>query len=523
MTGFGPSTPLSASAAPDPTKHVRFTLGMVLGVDDFDQEFAYLDGRDRWTASELLGAGRVRGLVVDKRSGSAGQPEIVVTAGAALVPTGRVARVPLTQCASLNDWLSANRQAIALRFGAAPASVSAYVVLGHRATQADPVPIPGEPCRTEDAATACSRWQDDFTLELSLDAPLTIEAEARRALIQWLAAIQVIDVGGDTVDAILSRLLDAAGAPTAVAVLPAPTGLRIAADNVAALYRGAFELYTQKLRGMFVRDGDARRALDRWLASIPVVASGGANLATFRSALRAAAQKPPATPFLLPAPSSLTINTADVTAFTGEARTIYRNELRALWMTGGAVTPIASPAEDRLALARVSFPLTIAGDGTWQAPASLASITIEPAGPPSLVELDLVKEAFLAIVAAARRPYVTVAAGTVSVGDPGSPPEPKAYGDLRLEVNGSAGELVLSFPQSAGAPADPPGTQFVLKIVPFASSTVPLPVVAIADHPFSGSPRKARLRVINAAAPGTAPDLKSLKLAIEVSSYLELP
>ena len=26
----------------DPTKHVKYTLGMVLGVDDFDQEFAYL-------------------------------------------------------------------------------------------------------------------------------------------------------------------------------------------------------------------------------------------------------------------------------------------------------------------------------------------------------------------------------------------------------------------------------------------------------------------------------------------------
>ena len=30
----------------DPSQHVNFAKGMVLGVDDFSQEFAYLAGRD---------------------------------------------------------------------------------------------------------------------------------------------------------------------------------------------------------------------------------------------------------------------------------------------------------------------------------------------------------------------------------------------------------------------------------------------------------------------------------------------
>ena len=33
------------AVAPDPSKHVNYTFGMLLGVDDFKQEFAYLAGR----------------------------------------------------------------------------------------------------------------------------------------------------------------------------------------------------------------------------------------------------------------------------------------------------------------------------------------------------------------------------------------------------------------------------------------------------------------------------------------------
>jgi len=36
----------------DPSKHVNYTFGMLLGVDDFKQEFAYLSGRDHgWPAT----------------------------------------------------------------------------------------------------------------------------------------------------------------------------------------------------------------------------------------------------------------------------------------------------------------------------------------------------------------------------------------------------------------------------------------------------------------------------------------
>jgi hypothetical protein len=53
-----------AEQPPDRAKHVNYTLGMVLGVADFNQEFAYLDGRGEWLARDLIGYGTVCGLKV---------------------------------------------------------------------------------------------------------------------------------------------------------------------------------------------------------------------------------------------------------------------------------------------------------------------------------------------------------------------------------------------------------------------------------------------------------------------------
>src|SRR5262245_41979893 len=95
-------------ATPDPRKHVNYTLGMVLGVDDFTQEFAYLPGRDRWLARDRIGYGTVCGLAVTIATDRT-PFEVVVRPGAAVTPPGQLVRVPLAQCARLNDWLQANQ------------------------------------------------------------------------------------------------------------------------------------------------------------------------------------------------------------------------------------------------------------------------------------------------------------------------------------------------------------------------------------------------------------------------------
>src|SRR5436305_10550498 len=104
MSSFATQVAAPGVAPPDPTKHVNYTLGMVLGVDDFTQEFAYLTGRDQWLARELLGYGTVCGLCVSIEIDSNG-PRVVVAPGTAVSPQGQLIRVNPAQCAYLNRWL----------------------------------------------------------------------------------------------------------------------------------------------------------------------------------------------------------------------------------------------------------------------------------------------------------------------------------------------------------------------------------------------------------------------------------
>src|SRR5262249_50684123 len=89
---------------PDPAKHVSFNQGMVLGVDDFNQEFAYLSGRDQSLARDTIGYGTVCGLqvVLD----SADFTKVSVSPGIAMNPRGQVIRVNVRQCAQLDTWLA---------------------------------------------------------------------------------------------------------------------------------------------------------------------------------------------------------------------------------------------------------------------------------------------------------------------------------------------------------------------------------------------------------------------------------
>ena len=182
---------VAAAPAPDPSKHVNYTLGMVLGVDDFTQEFAYLSGRDQRLARDLLGYGTVSGLRV-RVDGATNNPRVVVEAGVAVSPGGRFIRVTPAQCALLRDWVRENEAQVRDSLQAAsPVSpldgtLPLYVVLCYRDCPVDMVPIPGEPCRTEQDSMAPSRLKDDFRLELRLGAPYQIEEVAVRDFIKWL-------------------------------------------------------------------------------------------------------------------------------------------------------------------------------------------------------------------------------------------------------------------------------------------------------------------------------------------------
>ncbi|MBT9491862.1 MAG: hypothetical protein IV107_05850 [Paucibacter sp.] len=193
MTCCTPSNPLGpGAAATDTCKRVNYTLGMLMGVDDFVQDQLYAGSRRRELARELLGYGTVHGLaVVIEADGDKGQ-RVRVTPGMAWLPSGTPVCVEGEQCANLNDWLLANGATVDAGLSGSPASFSAYLVLSHLQCLTDQVPIPGEPCRSDDELMAPSRIADSFRLDLRTLPPAQREEDALRDFVEWLLGTELV-------------------------------------------------------------------------------------------------------------------------------------------------------------------------------------------------------------------------------------------------------------------------------------------------------------------------------------------
>jgi hypothetical protein len=199
MSCFSSNAATPTVAEPDPAKHVNYNLGMVLGVDDFKQEFAYLSGRDQWMARDLIGYGTVRGLQVTIDEDISKGPRVVVDPGVAVSPRGQMICVSSAQCAYLRDALESRADEVNKFLGSPPSiSVQLYVVLCYRDCPTDNVPIAGEPCRSEDQLMAPSRVTDNFRLELRFEKPNQREEEAVRDFVRWLKQVQVSKVAPST-------------------------------------------------------------------------------------------------------------------------------------------------------------------------------------------------------------------------------------------------------------------------------------------------------------------------------------
>lgn len=258
MSSFVPRAIPPTLAEPDPTKHVKYTLGMVLGVDDFTQEFAYLAGRDRWLARDLLGYGTASGLRVGVEIEDR-VPQVVVTPGVAVSPSGQLIRVAPAQCADLNLWLAARHEELRQRLGNVAgnrALLRLYLVLCYRDCATDMVPIPGEPCRSQDETMAPSRLADDFKLELRYEAPKQSEEDALRDFVEWLGQVEVTDEPGSfsTLEELEKAIRAATHAPSSPPSPPdffygsPPDALRIHPSMAYEYLRAAFRLWTTELR-----------------------------------------------------------------------------------------------------------------------------------------------------------------------------------------------------------------------------------------------------------------------------------
>ena len=154
------SATLTSSSSPD--KRVRYGLGMLLGVADFEQEQAWFLEQDRGHARTLHGCGVVGGLGVDV-SGTA----LKVAPGMAIDALGRIISVYGDQCADLNAWLLVpeNRKRIG-----APGAKTLHVVLRYCECATDLQPVPGQPCRTADVSMSATRITASFSLDLEAKA-----------------------------------------------------------------------------------------------------------------------------------------------------------------------------------------------------------------------------------------------------------------------------------------------------------------------------------------------------------------
>ena len=245
---------LSSITPVDPAKRVKFTRGMVLGPEDFIQEHEYLARRDQWIVRDLVGYGAVSGLRISVGAPPAGEeakgPRVGVSPGVGVLPSGRIVCVTPAQCAFLGEWIAAKRAEIDALPGSPPPVVPAYVVLSWAGTETDDVPIPGEPCRSEDNLMAPSRVRDGFGLELRLEPPEQREEDAVRWLAAWLAAIPVAAPGTELEDFLdeLRAAADEDASPPVPDSSP-PAGVSIPPGREAEYVEAAFALWTRELRG----------------------------------------------------------------------------------------------------------------------------------------------------------------------------------------------------------------------------------------------------------------------------------
>ncbi|HEY6000582.1 MAG TPA: hypothetical protein VI078_14950 [bacterium] len=251
MSCIASDTVKAQASAPVPNKHVNYVQGMVLGVDDFIQEFAYHAHRVRWLARDAIGYGTVRGLAVTviEDTGLAAEEsnkwKVEVTGGAALDPCGRLICVPSNQCGFLNEWLRDNQKAAKAALTESNL-LDLHLTLSYRDCPTDTRPVPGEPCRSEEELAKPSRIADDFLLELTPEVPKQCEEDGLRSFTSWLHAIPV--ASGPSSD--LKAFRTAAEKWTPDGPAP-PADLTVAPEAAQTYWREALRIWVTKLRPTF--------------------------------------------------------------------------------------------------------------------------------------------------------------------------------------------------------------------------------------------------------------------------------
>jgi hypothetical protein len=193
-----------ATGALTPDQRVNYLFGLVLGVDEFQQEDLYFRERDERATRTLHGYGTSVGLDVtaERPEAAPDDVEVQVARGVAADQFGRPVVVPTAQCARVGAWIAAEEeQAVAdetpspLQEHLGPSGeVTLYVVAEYDACPDGLVPLPGKPCGSDDEVTAPSRLRDSWQLDFRWEPPAMVHWDGVRALADILVQIELDDL-----------------------------------------------------------------------------------------------------------------------------------------------------------------------------------------------------------------------------------------------------------------------------------------------------------------------------------------
>ncbi len=247
----------------DPNKRVNYEHGLVLGVDEFNQQEYYLLEKDRLHNRSLHGYGTVCGLQVTQESIASAVTEIKVSPGLAVSSSGQFIQVPRQQCARLEDWLSSHTQEVAELIDTSPPqnSISVYLMLCYRQCKTDFVPIPSGPCQSLEETTAASRIADDFSLTFELQAPPSHHFQSSMQQLADLLLSLPVEAGGamtlDDIKELVRGLKPDAivSSPPLSSPSSPPISDAIAPENVDEFFTAAFLVWVTEVKPCLIKEG----------------------------------------------------------------------------------------------------------------------------------------------------------------------------------------------------------------------------------------------------------------------------
>jgi hypothetical protein len=283
--------------------------------------------------------------------------------------------------------------------------------LCYRACPTDDVPIPGEPCRSEDEATASSRWQDDFHLELRYDPPEQLEEDALADFIEWLRQIPLDDASTTTLDQLVDALRSAIQIEATETAMtswlePPAAGFSLPSFASSEFYRRAFLLWTTEMRPLQVGLHSFIVTMGKIIDNMAAHTTGTlATLPEFNGWIVEAAHLNEAvvTPGHLDERvfANKRIEPAEIGAYRTAALEVWRTTLQPRWVAVQGSSALAS-GEEYLLLARADIVLNAEGDVAIDSNGA-PQITLDERRRPYVVHLRMLQEWLLSEVRAAAR------------------------------------------------------------------------------------------------------------------------